>query len=160
MNRFEKQKRKFDDKKKLLNQGSQRAVGISLEGRKMALWCWYFFTFFPFCEKVCYVHVSVTEAGRPYIWKSRIALWKNLEVFLQLNYFTFRCALYSTRLSCYWKWFFLPQRIIRIILHLVIPFKPKKYHVTTWLRNAQLTELFQRISLLLVNERQHKVELK
>jgi len=37
MNRFEKQKRKFDDKKKLLNQGSQRAVGISLEGRKMAL---------------------------------------------------------------------------------------------------------------------------
>lgn len=39
MNRFEKQKRKFDEKKKLLNQGSQRAVGISLEGRKMALWC-------------------------------------------------------------------------------------------------------------------------
>lgn len=37
MNRYEKQKRKFDDKKKLLNQGSQRAVGISLEGRKMAL---------------------------------------------------------------------------------------------------------------------------
>jgi len=37
MNRFEKQKRKFDEKKKLLNQGSQRAVGISLEGRKMAL---------------------------------------------------------------------------------------------------------------------------
>jgi len=37
MNRFEKQKRKLDDKKKLLNQGSQRAVGISLEGRKMAL---------------------------------------------------------------------------------------------------------------------------
>jgi len=108
MNRFEKQKRKLDDKKKLLNQGSQRAVGISLEGRKMALWCWYFFTFFSFCEKVFYVHVSVTEAGRPYIWKSRIALWKNLEVFLQLNYFTFRCALYSTRLSCYWKWFFWP----------------------------------------------------
>ena len=39
MNRYEKQKRKFDEKKKLLNQGSQRAVGISIEGRKMALWC-------------------------------------------------------------------------------------------------------------------------
>lgn len=37
MNRYEKQKRKFDEKKKLLNQGSQRAVGISIEGRKMAL---------------------------------------------------------------------------------------------------------------------------
>lgn len=37
MNRFEKQKRKFDEKKKLLNRGSQRAVGISIEGRKMAL---------------------------------------------------------------------------------------------------------------------------
>lgn len=37
MNRYEKQKRKFEDKKKLLAQGSQRAVGISLEGRKMAL---------------------------------------------------------------------------------------------------------------------------
>lgn len=37
MNRFEKQKRKFDEKKKLLNRGSQRAVGISIEGKKMAL---------------------------------------------------------------------------------------------------------------------------
>lgn len=37
MNRFEKQKRKFEDKKKLLNRGSQRAVNISIEGRKMGL---------------------------------------------------------------------------------------------------------------------------
>ncbi|KAJ7392850.1 Transcription factor iws1 [Desmophyllum pertusum] len=37
MDRFEKQKRKFDEKKKLLNRGSQRAVDISIEGRKMAL---------------------------------------------------------------------------------------------------------------------------
>lgn len=37
MNRFEKQKRKFDEKKKLLSRGSQRAVGISIEGRKMGL---------------------------------------------------------------------------------------------------------------------------
>lgn len=37
MNRFEKQKRKFEEKKKSLNRGSQRAVEISIEGRKMAL---------------------------------------------------------------------------------------------------------------------------
>lgn len=37
MDRFEKQKRKFEEKKKLLNRGSQRAVEISIEGRKMAL---------------------------------------------------------------------------------------------------------------------------
>ena len=37
MDRFEKQKRKFEEKKKLLNRGTQRAVEISIEGRKMAL---------------------------------------------------------------------------------------------------------------------------
>ena len=37
MNRFQKQFRKFKDRKQLMGKGDQRAVNISIEGRHMSL---------------------------------------------------------------------------------------------------------------------------
>ena len=83
MDRFEKQKRKFEEKKKLLNRGSQRAVEISIEGRKMALWSQH--------GHLCVMHNEVT-----YEWES---FWRWMECFGFWHEQNPRQSLYSARFT-------------------------------------------------------------